>query len=909
MRLKNVFAGLRSLFHKERFEQDLDAEVGDYIEASTSEKMRAGMDREEALRAAHLELGSVEGIKEEIRVVGWERALESLWQDIRYAARLFTKDFGYTSAVLLALAIGIGANTALFTLFSAVALKPLAVPHPEELVSLSRTTPESPRYGNFSFADYLYYRDHNTLFAGLAAESPSGLRVSGLSGSGLGRSGSEPVTVLFVTANYFSTYGVHPILGREFRSEEDELAAGPYPVLLSENYWDRRFGRDPGVLGQVLALSGFRAMVIGVTPRNFMGTRPEVPDIWIILSARGDLRGRAVDRTRLCCALTGRLKPGAKLPQAQAELLALAESLRHEYQPAEREWNVHAAVAAPFGPNHDNILRIFVVLQIAMGLVLLIACTNVAGLLLGKSAARQREIAVRLSLGATRRRLVRQMLTEGVFIAVIAGFAALLCSWQALALVRRILFESLAAQGNTLALDVTPDFRVFLYTLGISALGGISFALAPALQFSRPELVSALKEETAGFDARRKHRMHGVLVALQIAVCLALLIGAGLLTSSSTRLLSVDPGFETRTVLNITITGAQNLGYSTVRAHESQKQLEERLRALPGVVSLCVASRVPLGGNVTTTRVTPQVDGSSPSNGQQVHFPYSYVSSGYFQTLGIPLLRGRPFSVEELTTNAPVAVISDALAHRFWPDGDALGKRLTVGSAAETHSASFRAPYFQAAEIVGIAHDIYSVDLNAPDPGAVYLPRPPDDWNGTLLVRVNGEPESVALAIIAEFRKAEPRLTVSSETLRETIASGGIAAVFHVSAIISAAIGIIGFVLAAVGVYALVAYSVSQQTREVGIRMALGARPGDVVGLLLKQISKWVALGLLSGAALGVALSLSLSSRVFLQGARILDPGVIAATSLLTGGLAILAAYFPVRRATALDPAVTLRFE
>ena len=909
MPLKNLFTGLRALLHKDSYERELDAEVREYIERSASEKMRAGMDRERALRAARLELGSTDAVKEGIRVVGWERHLESLWHDVRYAARLMRKDFGYTSAAILALAIGIGANTTLFTLFSAVGLKPLPVPHPEGLVSIARTTPDSPRYGIFSFADYIYYRDHSSVFAAFAAETPAGLRVSRSSRYEPDRSdGAEPVTALFITSNYLSTFGVRPILGRDFRSEDDELAAGPYPALISENYWEQHFGSDAAILGQSLIASSIPITVIGVTPRNFMGTRPEVPDIWIILSARGDLHERALDRSHICCALTGRLKSAKSLRQAQSELLALSDSLRTEYPPTDRQWTVRADTAAPYGPNHDNILRIFVVLQIAMGLVLLISCTNVAGLLLSKAATRQREIAVRLSLGATRGRLVRQMVTEGVFVSVIAGCAALYFSWQGIVIVQRVLFPSLAAKGDTLAIDVTPDLHVFLYALSISMLTGVAFALAPALQFSRPDLVSALKEETAGFGVQRKGRLQALLVTVQIAVCLALLIGAGLLTSSSARLLSVHPGFETQTVVNLSILGAQNLGYSQVGAQEFQAQVAQRLRALPGVISLSSASRVPLGGNVSTTRVEPQTDTWSPTISQQ-RFPYSYVSSDYFQTLGIPLLKGREFSAREITANASVAIISDGLARRLWPGGDAIGKHITVGSRGETGFADSRAPQLASAEIVGIARDIFSIDLNAPDPGALYLPKRIDDWSGALLVRVNGEPKALSATIVDEIRNAEPRLTVSSEVLRDTIASGGTAVVFRVSAMLFAAIGIIGFVLAAVGVYALVAYSVRQQTRDVGIRMALGAQSGDVVRLLLKQVSLSIISGVLAGAALGAALSLALSSRVFLQGNRLLDPGVIAGVSLLTGALAILAAYFPVRRATRLDPATTLRFE
>jgi predicted permease len=907
MPLKNFFAGLRALFHKEREDQELDEEVREYIEASAIAKMRAGMDRAQALRAARVELGSVDSVKENVREVGWERVIESLWQDVRYAARRLRKDIGYTATAILALAIGIGANTALFTLFAAVALKPLPAPQPENLVSLWRTTPEQPSHGTFSLADYIYYRDHNSVFAGVAAESPAGLRLSGLPSTTPGS--SEPVTALFVSSNYFTTFGVRPLSGRDFFSEEEQLTAGPYPVLLSENYWERRFSRDPKVLGQSLALSGIPATVIGITPRNFMGTRPEVPDLWIIMSARGDLQRRSADRTALCCAITARLKHGATPAQAQAEMSALATSLRRQNLPTERDWKILSEVAAPFGPNHSNILRMFVVLQVAMGLVLLIACTNVAGLLLGKTVSRQREIAVRLSLGATRIRVICQLVTEGIFVSVVAGLIALLITWQFLAAIGRNVSAGLAAQGDTIAIDLTPDFHVFFYALLISIFAGVLFALAPALQSTRPDLVSALKEESAGFGIRKKSRLQAALVAAQIAVCLALLIGAGLLTSTSMRLLALDPGFDTRSVVKMTISSPQGLGSSAVRIAEFQTQFEARLRTLPGVLSVSEASRVPLGGNITSTSVMPQQDSVSSPDGQQVQFPYSYVSKDYFQTLGIKLLRGRTFTDLELNTKAPVVIVSNGLARRYWPEGDALGKHVSLGSPSAVHDIGDRALVLPSAEIVGIASDIYSMDLTRPDPGAVYLPIPSDEWNRFFLVRVTGGSYSAAAALGGEVRAAEPGVNASVETLHETIISGGIAVAFRVSAMIFAAIGLIGFVLASVGIYALVAYSVSQRTHEVGIRMALGARPGDVVWLFLKESSKSIAAGLLFGAGLGVVLSLLLSSRLFLQGARLLDPVVILAISLVTGALAIVAVYSAVRRVTALEPATTLRVD
>ncbi|HEV3199593.1 MAG TPA: ABC transporter permease [Bryobacteraceae bacterium] len=911
MKWSDFVLRLRALLFRSRVESELDDELQFHLEMEARKRSAAGIEPALAKRKAEIAFGGAEQVKEGCRDARGTRWIENFFQDLRFGLRMLRKDRGYAAAAIAALAVGIGANTALFLVFAAVALKPLPVPDPASLISLSRNTAQIPRGGIFSFADYSYFRDRNSVFSSIAAEQPAHLHLAGVpdapaSGDGV----AEPVMSLFVTANYLATFGIRPIAGRDFLPAEDHAAGGPYPVLLSENYWQRRFGRDPDILGRSLMFSGIPATVAGITPRDFMGTRPDVPDVWIVMAALGDPQRRTLDRTVLCCAVTARLKPGTSLQQAQAEISVLAGTLRREYPEAERQWTVLAGPANRFGAGKTGFVILFGTLQVAMGLVLLIACSNVAGLLLGRAATRQREIAVRLAMGATRDRLVRQLVTEGVLISLLAGTSAFLITWQALAAINHAVSTGLAAQGGTIAIDVSPDLHVLLYILFISTLAGVSFALAPAMQSTRPDLVSALKDENAGFGSRRKGRLRGWMVTGQIAVCLALLIGAGLLTSSSVRVLSVDPGFETHAVLNMTMPSPQELGYPAARMQELQARLGERLRVVPGVVSVGFASRIPLGGNITNTLVAPQAGTSTPLPAERAQqFPYTYVSEDYFQTLGIPLLRGRGFAAQDIATNAPVAVISDALARRFWPGGDAIGKRIALGSPTEVRFAGRRRAFSSSTEVIGIARDVYSMSLSNPDPGAVYLPQPRDEWNWLVFVRAAGDPNIVAGALAREVHSAEPRLPVSIETMNHMISTGEASAVYRIGAMVFAAIGLIGFALAAVGVYSMVAYTVTQQTREVGIRMALGAQRRDVLRLLLGASSKWIAAGLLFGAGLGAVLSRELASQLLLQGGGFLDPAVILTVSALTGGLAMLAAYFPARRATRLDPAVTLRFE
>ncbi|HYL75556.1 MAG TPA: ABC transporter permease [Bryobacteraceae bacterium] len=899
---------LRALLFRSRVESELDEELKFHLEMEARKHGTSGLDPADATRQAKVAFGAAERVKEECRDTRGTQWFDNFLQDLRFAFRLLRKDRGYAFTAIAALALGIGSNTALFTLFAATVLKPLPVPNPAGLVNLWRTTAQSPRGGFFSFADYIYYRDHNSGLAALAAETPAHLRLVTASGPSLATTnGAEPMFGLFITANYLNVFGIQPIAGRDFLPEEERQTAGPYPVLLSENYWDRRFGRNPSVLGQTLMLSGTQTVVIGITPRDFMGTRQDVPDAWVIASAFGDVGRRALNRNDLSCGLTGRLKPGVTRQQAQADLSVLASSLRQEYPQAERQWNVQVVPALRFGTNHQALTILFGILQVAMGLVLLIACTNVAGLLLGKSVTRRKEIAVRLSLGASRGRLVRQLVSEGVLMALLAGFASLLITWQALAAIGRVVSAALAVKGTTLAIDVTPDLHVFVYILTISILAGVSFSLAPALQSTRPDLVAALKDETAAFGVRNKGRLRGWLVASQIAVSLTLLIGAGLLTSSSVRMVSIDPGFETRSVLNLTVLNPQELGYSAARSQDLQRTLHDRLRATPGVVSVSFATRIPLGGNVTSTFVSP--NDRPPSATGQRQFPFSYVSQDYFQTLGIPLLRGRAFTAQEIGSNAAVAVISEGLARRFWPDDDAIGKRISLGSRTEVRFVGRRTPLSPSTEVIGVAREVYSQSLTAPDAGVVYIPKPADEWGGLVFVRVSGDPSSVAGALIREIHGTEPNLAVSAETLEHMIATGEVSALYRVGAIVFTAIGLLGFTLASVGIYSIMAFSVSQQTREVGIRMALGAQRRDVLRLLLGAGLKWIVAGLLIGAGLGAILSRVLASQLLLEGQGFLDPAVIAAVSALTGLLALVAAYFPARRATKLDPALTLRFE
>jgi predicted permease len=923
---------LRALFSKDRMEKQLEKELRFHIEQQVRDNAAAGMTEEQARREAMLAFGGAEQIKEECRDERGVNWFEDALQDLRFGLRLLRKDRGYTFAALLALALGIGANTALFALFNGVALRPLPVTEPERVVSLYRSTAQLPFPGPFSFVDYEYIRDHSALFAFVSANSAAHLRMSGVSSSvnsqpsgsanilGISgpnqiQGGSEYVIGLFVTSDYFSVMGVSPVLGHGFRPGDDRGGAAVYPAMLSENFWERRFGRDPGILGKHVMFSGIPVVIAGITPRDFMGTRPGVPDVWIPIGAIRNPQPKPAERNNLCCFVEARLKPSARFDQVQAALPVLNAALHREHPDSDQKSQLRVEPAVPFGSGHRAFDILFAVFQPAIGLVLLIACANVAGLLLGRAAARQREIAVRLALGASRGRLVRQLVTEGILLAQIAGVISLGITWWMLRAGVRFVFATLASSGltdnTTVPLNVAPDFRVFLYTVSIGMIAGLLFALAPALQATRPNLTSALKEESTPFGGTRKSRFRGWMVGTQIAVCLMLLLGAGMLVRSSIRLLTTDPGFDAPHVLDVSILNPLELGYTAARADQLHKEVLERLRALPGVKSIATASRVPLGGNVMNVIVYAQgsrIAGDPQALSQAPQFAFTFVSFKYFETLGIPLLRGRGFTEQEINGRAPVTILSAAVARTLWPGEDPIGKHVTIGSPAQA-SASFGRPlpFSASSEVIGIARDVYSVTSIAPDPGALYLPQLPGQWDQNLLVRTESDSRAVASAIASEVQSVDRNLSVSLQSLSKVITTEGGFVTTRVTGIVFSLIGLLGLVLASVGIYSMVGFTVSQQTREIGIRMALGAQRSDVLRLVLRRSMRPIAAGILAGMALGTALSFALSA--LFQGLKLLNAPVIAGVSLLLTAIALIASYLPARRAADLDPATSLRFE
>jgi predicted permease len=914
-------------------ESEMDAELRFHMDEYAEDLVRGGVVREEAMRRARLEFGGIERVKEEGREARGVRLLEDLVVDLRYGARTLRKNPGFTCVAVLTLALGVAVNTAVFTAFDVLVLRPRPVKDPDSLAAVFRTTP-GEAHGRFSYPDYIYYRDYSksfsefTLFAFGMAITSSDLPASGPEAAPrfagavgfqlpqLLQGSAQPIGCLFVSGNYLPMLGATPLLGRILLPADDQ-ANSPPVVMMSGNFWQRQFHSDPKVVGSVLHLNGMAFSVIGVTPPDYLGTAPSVPDLWAPISAKvhlGGLSAQDLENRAVIAGLPmGRLKAGVSLADAQAELGVLAEQLRTTYPETER----NASVSVVSGRDNLSALdpeawALVGAAMAAVALLLLIACANVAGLLLARAAARRKEIAVRLALGAGRRRLLRQLLTESTLIALLAGALGLpLAGWMLQLLINEIA-SALPSFWGTIALQTSPDIRIFVYTLLVSCATGIIFGLAPALQASKPEVNSALKEEGTAFGKRvSRSRLRGILIAGQMAGCLILLISSALLLRGSQRALKIDPGYETRRVAYLEMYNPANLHYSQSRLLQLNRDLIQRIANLPGVQSVAQASRGPIGGirwvpvsAVNTAAFTRGGEGSEPT-----YAGYSYVTPNYFETLSIPIVRGRVFTPNEADGQAPIVVITEATARRFWPGEDPIGKHLKIGSEQATMSfPGEKDPVVSSSLVVGVARDVRSMDLRKLDESYLYLPLSQvHKWTSTLLVRTEGDSGPLLSAIGREVRRVDANLPVIGSPLHTMISMDPFFVVSRIGGLLASIVGALGLLLACMGVYGMVSYSVAQRTREIGIRMALGAQSVQVLRLIVREGFKPILAGMVIGVAASAGVSRLIAATLF--GLNPMDAVSFSGVSLLLGAIALLATVLPARRAMRVDPMIALRHE
>jgi predicted permease len=919
------------MFRGEPRAAELSEELESHLQMHIADNVRAGMAEQEARRQALIKLGGMEATKELYRERRGLPLLDALVQDVRHGIRVLSKSRGFTFVAIFTLALGIGVNTAIFTAFDALVLRPRPVKDPERLVSVLRTAPGESN-GGMSYPDYIYFRDHSKSFSdlsllayGIAVTSSdlpstgpeSSSRVAGAVGFQLPQlleGSAQPIGCNFVSGNYLPMYGATPLLGRILSPEDDQPNAAPV-VLMSGNFWQRRFHSDPKVVGSVLHLNGVAFTVAGVTPLNYLAGLPAVPDLWAPVAAKMCLGFSAKDlANRLVSAgfADGRLRPGVSLSDAQAELNVFAGQLRASYPEAERNMGVRIRSASNnLAAMEPEMWGVVVAAVSAVALLLLIACANVASLLLGRAVVRRKEIAVRLALGAGRWRLLRQLLTESMLLALLAGAIGLpLGSWMLHLLILQMA-SALPSFWGTIVLELTPDVRIFAYTFLVSCGAGVAFGLSPALQASKADVNSALKEEGSALGLRvSSSRLRALLIAGQMAACLVLLISSSLLLRGSQRALNIDPGFENRHVVSLEMYDPANLHYSQARLLQLNRDIIQGIAGLPGVQFVAQASRGPVGG-IRWVPVVPV--GAAPSSDARGSEPpvagYSYVTPNYFETLGIPILRGRLFSPREAEGQAPVVVISEATARRFWPNEDAIGKRIRIGSDKGTMSfPGERDPFIASSEVIGIARDVRSMDLRKIDESYLYLPLSQSrQWTRALLVRTGSDPRPLLPAIGHEVRRLDANLPVIAAPLNTMVSMDPYFVVSRIGGVLASIVGSLGLLLACMGVYGMVSYSVAQRTREIGIRMALGAQDLQVVRLVVHEGFRPIAAGILAGIAGAAAVSRLLTATLF--GLSLMDAVSFAGVSLLLASIALLATWLPARRATQVDPMVALRYE
>ena len=813
----------------------------------------------------------------------------SFLQDLRYGLRMIVKAPAFTALAMLALALGVCANTTIFSLINGLLFRPISgVKDPSALVAIYTSDYSSGLYGGSSYPDFVDFRNQADTLEGLAAYNQIYLTITG-------ETETERLRGFEVTGNYFSVLGVNAQLGRTLQPDDERLADAQAAVI-SDGLWRRRFSADPNVVGKTLRLNNTSYTIVGVTDPKFRGLRLGTPpDFFVPMTASSSFVENG--RNSRGIAITGRLKSGVSLEQAQAQLTAIAARLAQEYpetnlgtlaQPNEPR-PVTITREARVGPTGQGIQQISILLFVVVGLVLLIACANVANLLLARASARRKEIAVRLALGASRGRLVRQLLTESLILALLGGAAGLLATQWTSGLVPKFLPDA-----ETTNLDVGLDWRVLAFTLGISILTGLLFGLTPALQATRLNLLSSLKSEGWGYgQKRRRINLRDALVISQLAMSMVLLICAALFVRSLQQAVSFDPGFNAQKIL-VAEMEMQGSNFNRERGRIFYDETLARLGSLPGVEAVTLSSVVPISGGGERRNIT--LEGYQPQPNEDTELNTNVVGPDFFKVMGIPFVGGRDFNPQDKDGAPQVVIVNEELARRYFA-GNAVGKRLKFGRGDDI---PFR-------EIVGVVRTARYRNLREEPLPFIYIPLGQEYQPGmSLMLRTAGDPTSLAGPVRSEMQSINKDVAVFSvEGMTDRIDSQ--IAADRMVAVLLSIFGGGALLLAAIGIYGVVAYSVAQRTQEIGIRIALGAERADILKLIVGDGMFLVLIGAGIGLALALASTHVLKSLLF--GISATDPLTFSVVVLVLVGVALLACYLPARRATKVDPLVALRYE
>jgi predicted permease len=798
--------------------------------------------------------------------------------DFRYALRTLRRSPSFALAAVLTLAIGIAVNTIAFTLFNSLALRPMPVRDRERVVRVFPIDARGHRQNLFSYPDFIDYKANAPGFEGLTAYIPATMTVQ------IGAAEAEDLVGYVVSPNYFSLLGIRPSLGRTLDSSDD----GGNPVaVISYRLWQRRFAANPQVVGSAIAINDRIFTIAGVGPSRFAGTEPLAPDVWVAAAMQtAIIPGSALlpDRSKAWLLVVGRLNTGVSRDAAEAALTVTARRLALAFPSASRPAAV-TVVRGTFFTVDPELWPIILLVLAVVGMVLAIACANVANLVLARATVRQRELAIRLAIGASRWRIVRQLITETLLLSVLGGAAGLLLTMWVLAALYPIGLSLLPFEWGSVVLDLSPDLRVFAYTFAIAAIAGILLGLVPGLQSSSPRISAALHDDAGLLGTRMKRsRLRHALVVMQVAMCLSLLMGAGLLARGLQRARALDLGFDVHGVV-FTEYDLRRAGYSAAAALDYNRSLLQA--AEPGAIA-AVTSHVPLHGGVVRAAIHP--DGQ----GENVMCTLTKASPPYFRVLGIPVTAGRPFSDRESDSGAPFAVISDGLAARFWHGVDPLGRKLIVEGLAIPLT------------VVGVVRDTSSASLWREKEMAVYIPAGVGDPRDLHVVaRTAGDPAALAAALRGRARSLDSRMTFRATNLDQLLRLWILPS--RVAAIAAAVLGLLALALASVGLYGVLGYTVAHRTREIGIRVALGATRQDILRLILGDGGRLIGAGTAAGMIGAFAVARLLRGFLFDLGA--LDPLTFVLVPLLLCAVSLVACYVPARRASGTAPLAALRSE